>query len=1188
MGDHAAVVATVLRKTRSHHEAGRRESRGLARVWTDFWSQMSVPSAEAGHARSDSDAALPSKPSTNLPSSSLRIQFDAVATFPNREGKAPLPAMRDAQAAVQPAMLDSGYPSSPQALNNSFPCSEFEDADSAGAEPSLSYCTKKRATLGDDSESASYQNLLGDLRKRYRGLLRRRTNYVNLLSFVLFTAFYAGILIYQRRAFLAYDIHKSLTYLLPNDGNGGVVSEFRNATLVYDWLEGLVENVWVDPICGNGVCDVPVEEAAYSRLGCQEDCGWRVDLQKITIDLSYPFASMKDDIFLWNVCRKGMCSRVTINPAGSPNPDQAACYYLNANSFVKYQSNISATIYLPAATEWEFCLLSPSPPLPVAGTISQIPLSQDYRDCLDSNREGYLGEGPWEISLKKLFVSYPGTGTASDPSTYNVSSIGPPTSPGPSGAGSGDLVIAATPPGSVDDQVVGQSDEVHDKSNGDGHDSSTRHATRNSASINDCSWVISDKEASSGASPRFGGSVAGTVRLTEWMYDREISACERGCLTFSSCFYQCQEEQALRSAASHNIPLSRFKVSDLYEICLQRMGCHVTPERAFQGYSTSSTCIQDPSTLSILKAYVPEVDASKLVDFYRHCRDYSGWSPVSGEIISCAPGCPLSVVGNTQCDPACFVDKCEFDFADCCGEYWHADGNQHYHCPSNDSHPFQDGSQLHRFGFMVPELQQSPIVGLAYNGSNGGNGGSLDMGGISKTESYRWRMVGVTNRILGGIVIKQYRTPLEPARFGERFRWLFDFGFKEGGRVKPFGANPYFLRDSGMFHPQLVNRTREFFTREQVSDEEVPLAFFPVTHRGRDVFPVFIDMSLSQNETLALLKYLESAFFLDTATEEVEVEIVTYNGILEYFGLMVVRFRRQPGGVVAITSTIQCFSLDMYNTPGERVRAAGEVLLVLMALAGTLFEFHQVMECTSKKGIYHYLSSFSNLIDLASISLLYACIALWGRFLLKYHGPFAIWLSYQPYRLTDFETDEEQTAKALEYANGGTNMRELLEAFEEVKDISRSVEVYSFLTALNLLLMMLRFLKLTNFQPRLGIVTHTLARAMNDILHYLLVAGAVFVCFAIMAHLSFGTTLVEFSTLLDAFNTCFLMVIGEVGINQKLMVLQGLQLVMAWIFFWCVQLFPFHFFTSLSFPYLSFALLDAISSTRAVRRSLHN
>lgn len=60
-----------------------------------------------------------------------------------------------------------------------------------------------------------------------------------------------------------------------------------------------MQNVWVDPVCGDGICEAPFEFASYSRFGCRADCGRLQDVQNLTTvqvdvywDFSHPVGSI--------------------------------------------------------------------------------------------------------------------------------------------------------------------------------------------------------------------------------------------------------------------------------------------------------------------------------------------------------------------------------------------------------------------------------------------------------------------------------------------------------------------------------------------------------------------------------------------------------------------------------------------------------------------------------------------------------------------------------------------------------------------------------------------------------------------------------------------------------------------------------------------------------------------------------
>ncbi len=84
-------------------------------------------------------------------------------------------------------------------------------------------------------------------------------------------------------------------------------------------------------------------------------------------------------------------------------------------------------------------------------------------------------------------------------------------------------------------------------------------------------------------------------------------------------------------------------------------------------------------------------------------------------------------------------------------------------------------------------------------------------------------------------------------------------------------------------------------------------------------------------------------------------------------------------------------------------------------------------------------------------------------------------------------------------------------------------------------------LKLMDFQPRLGVVTRSLWLAGPDLIHFAIVAGMVFVGYAMMAYLIFGNAIAAFSSFGDSINTCFEILLGNIDVNEQLRALGGLQ-----------------------------------------------
>ena len=69
-------------------------------------------------------------------------------------------------------------------------------------------------------------------------------------------------------------------------------TQYGSSDDVLSWLDQTLTAIWVDPVCGDGVCETPFEYASYGRFGCRADCGKLSEIQNLTtlqIDLYFDF-----------------------------------------------------------------------------------------------------------------------------------------------------------------------------------------------------------------------------------------------------------------------------------------------------------------------------------------------------------------------------------------------------------------------------------------------------------------------------------------------------------------------------------------------------------------------------------------------------------------------------------------------------------------------------------------------------------------------------------------------------------------------------------------------------------------------------------------------------------------------------------------------------------------------------------
>merc|ERR1711871_774993 len=91
----------------------------------------------------------------------------------------------------------------------------------------------------------------------------------------------------------------------------------------------------------------------------------------------------------------------------------------------------------------------------------------------------------------------------------------------------------------------------------------------------------------------------------------------------------------------------------------------------------------------------------------------------------------------------------------------------------------------------------------------------------------------------------------------------------------------------------------------------------------------------------------------------------------------------------------------------------------------------------------------------------------------------------------------------------------------------------------------------------MAVITRPLALASTDLGHFFFVMFIIFVGYAAMAHILFGYTISEFATFGASLNECFELLLGEMGVTEKLFALEGGEAVPAVLFFWSYEILVF-------------------------------
>lgn len=113
-----------------------------------------------------------------------------------------------------------------------------------------------------------------------------------------------------------------------------------------------LQSTWVDPACGDGLCESPFEFASYGRFGCRADCGRLAEsvanLSTIQIDLNYnfdhPAGSLASTELMsqakWNLCPE----------RGAPHGRD--CYFEEDQSFDRVEGSTQEIVDDVPDGEW--------------------------------------------------------------------------------------------------------------------------------------------------------------------------------------------------------------------------------------------------------------------------------------------------------------------------------------------------------------------------------------------------------------------------------------------------------------------------------------------------------------------------------------------------------------------------------------------------------------------------------------------------------------------------------------------------------------------------------------------------------------------------------------------------------------------------------------------------------------------
>jgi hypothetical protein len=278
------------------------------------------------------------------------------------------------------------------------------------------------------------------------------------------------------------------------------------------------------------------------------------------------------------------------------------------------------------------------------------------------------------------------------------------------------------------------------------------------------------------------------------------------------------------------------------------------------------------------------------------------------------------------------------------------------------------------------------------------------------------------------------------------------------------------------------------------------------------------------------LTQLENRGWLNPQTKKVEILFTTYNAHQDVLSVTYIFFFWNRAGKFHKVVESKGLPLDPYKWWWVWIVDFCWVALVLKVLAEEVCEvFKHLKQLGFRRGMKLYLG-ISNILD-------WTCI-------LFSLGICSAWIAY----LSELDAIRSQLKQAdPSLAGSFADEATRVDYFERVHDVANQAYRLRPYLAMYLLVGACRLFKVFHAQPRLALVTSTLSKAAIDIIHFGVVFAALFSVYAFMALIMFGQNVPDFAWPRKAFQSTFLVLVGEFERYDDLFEVNWTQ---AWIWTW--------------------------------------
>lgn len=330
-------------------------------------------------------------------------------------------------------------------------------------------------------------------------------------------------------------------------------------------------------------------------------------------------------------------------------------------------------------------------------------------------------------------------------------------------------------------------------------------------------------------------------------------------------------------------------------------------------------------------------------------------------------------------------------------------------------------------------------------------------------------------------------------------------------RFKPRGGGCYGEYDFGTtsdtkpFGPPGAPTRYQYFA--PVASTVEGLSGFGVEDYGNGGYFVYLPGPENRTQGLAIAQQLLRDRFIDKQTRMVSIDANLYNPDTGY--LTVSRFTVEFLKTGKVLPSYKLYSIKMllYETPADRIRAAGEVFVVLMTL---FYLWRELKQMRQAKPWYKYFLDWANFFDLSLQVLMLLCVAFW---ILQVTNPLR----------NAFTATALCTASATPTPNGYGFSTCYLDMFNLARNFQYAVTTAGVLG----LCMVLKFFKFFALSRRMNTLWLTLSKAASSLAGFAVGFSLVVAGFSFFAQQAFGALVEDFHTFPSSFSTLMRYPLGD-------------------------------------------------------------